>query len=510
MTTLTHAQARAYLHAAADDRLPAAERAALDEHLAECAGCRADAAELTSLEADLTQALLRGLEATPLPADLPARVLARSRGAFTRNRLGDALTLALGTGALAIVVGVFAWALGSQPPAEVQPLQGAATEAGSTPTPPPWPTPDFTQQPLQSFPGLVFPGTGSLFGFTLDQPDFGTLVVTLLWEPDDPSTLGLTPAPFSSVQTQVPTDPPAPGLMAFVQLEDGAGQLVAQSDAPLPGSPWGAGSFATITLHPVALPADRPGVYRLFAGVYDSATGARVPAEGTTLERMELGQVTWPLPTATPRPPPGTPTPCQLGCDTATPTPAFLEYFVQAGDTCASIAASFGMPAERLIADNVDRVGPDCSQLVPGTIVLISSAYLLPPTPFSVDTSATPPATFTPCQVGCPEATATATHPPSATPLPTGTPPPPTPTPLPALTESPPSATPPPPPTTEAPPAPAVTETGSPTPWPTLTDTPLPAASATPCEGACPETPTPAPFTPEATATPLPTYTPTP
>ncbi|MBL8058961.1 MAG: zf-HC2 domain-containing protein [Anaerolineales bacterium] len=427
MSPLPHPQARAYLQLAADDRLGADEHAALTTHLAECAECRAYAADLERLTAALPEALAHGLETTPLPAGLAARVRARARGLPLRQRITDAVALALGAGAVLSLAAVFAWALGRQPPA-FQPAEGGSGPAELTSTPPPWPTADFTQQPLHGLPPVVFAGAGSLQGFVLDQPAPGALVVTLLWLP-----------------AEAPAD-----LQAFVHLEAAPGQVLAQSDAPFPGVPWGAGGYM-VTEHTLRLPPEAPGLYHLYAGLYDPAAGARLSVEGAADARVDLGEVAWPLATATPFSPPGTPTPCLAGCLAATPTPFPLELL-----------------------------------------------------------SATPLPTYTPCQIGCPDLSATPL-PPSATPLPTWTP-------TPAAGFD---------PTLPPTPCQAGCPDWSPTPppWPTFTATPLspPEASATPaCDGDCQGTWTPAPYTPEASytpctigcpdlsATPLPTATPWP
>lgn len=73
---------------------------------------------------------------------------------------------------------------------------------------------------------------------------------------------------------------PPPGLVLFAHLiaEDGA--RVAQVDLPLPVAEWTAGGYARQEL-PLALPADLPaGRYRLYVGLYDSASGARLPLSG--------------------------------------------------------------------------------------------------------------------------------------------------------------------------------------------------------------------------------------
>jgi hypothetical protein len=76
----------------------------------------------------------------------------------------------------------------------------------------------------------------------------------------------------------------------FLHLRDESGNLVAQADGPpldgwYPTSWWTAGEWISDT-HTFALPVETPpGVYRLVAGLYDPATGARLGGE------IDLGQV---------------------------------------------------------------------------------------------------------------------------------------------------------------------------------------------------------------------------
>ncbi len=76
---------------------------------------------------------------------------------------------------------------------------------------------------------------------------------------------------------------PAADYLMFVHLLDAQGQRVAQIDAPPGGAElpptgaWEAGQQIAVPL-PVALPTSLPsGEYRLAVGLYDSATGARLP-----------------------------------------------------------------------------------------------------------------------------------------------------------------------------------------------------------------------------------------
>lgn len=75
---------------------------------------------------------------------------------------------------------------------------------------------------------------------------------------------------------------PPPDLVLFAHLiaEDGA--RVAQVDLPLPVAEWTPGGYARQEL-PLALPANLPaGRYRLFVGLYDSTSGARLPLRGVS------------------------------------------------------------------------------------------------------------------------------------------------------------------------------------------------------------------------------------
>jgi multisubunit Na+/H+ antiporter MnhB subunit len=63
----------------------------------------------------------------------------------------------------------------------------------------------------------------------------------------------------------------------FVHLIGPGGRRYAQLDLPYPTSQWGANRFMS-THMPLALPSDAPpGIYRLIIGLYDLASGARLP-----------------------------------------------------------------------------------------------------------------------------------------------------------------------------------------------------------------------------------------
>ncbi|HEX9595569.1 MAG TPA: hypothetical protein VF982_01710, partial [Anaerolineales bacterium] len=57
MTKLSHEQARAFVEQAADGVLDATKQQSLSMHLADCSACAAYAAELNSLEQELSESL---------------------------------------------------------------------------------------------------------------------------------------------------------------------------------------------------------------------------------------------------------------------------------------------------------------------------------------------------------------------------------------------------------------------------------------------------------------------
>lgn len=75
-------------------------------------------------------------------------------------------------------------------------------------------------------------------------------------------------------------DAPPPGVRLFAHLVGSDGQRVTQADLPLPVDTWSPGSYVRQEL-PLALPGNLlPGRYRLFAGIYDPVSGARLPLGG--------------------------------------------------------------------------------------------------------------------------------------------------------------------------------------------------------------------------------------
>jgi hypothetical protein len=94
--------------------------------------------------------------------------------------------------------------------------------------------------------------------------------------------------------------PPGRSYKVFAHLLDTSGNAVAQHDGiphgwGYPTSEWHAGEIVRDRIR-LLLPADTPpGHYRLFAGMYDEATGERLPLlhegqrqEGDTLQLAEI------------------------------------------------------------------------------------------------------------------------------------------------------------------------------------------------------------------------------
>jgi len=112
--------------------------------------------------------------------------------------------------------------------------------------------------------GAKFPGVGTLVGYTLETDSLDRTIpidVTLIWRGDQTPDLSYT---------------------VFVQLLNPDGQVIAQADSipaanTRPTSGWRPGEYIVdvqqLTFHPDA----QPGPARLIVGLYDPATGARVP-----------------------------------------------------------------------------------------------------------------------------------------------------------------------------------------------------------------------------------------
>jgi hypothetical protein len=141
-----------------------------------------------------------------------------------------------------------------------------------------WPPPP--AQPLT--PAPLFGGNATLLGYDLPNGarvnPGDTVQVNLYWLPQGPFAADLT---------------------TFVHLVGPDGTLAAQHDKPpmdgfYPTRRWQPGEpladFFTLTL-----PADIPaGKYQLFTGLYDPATGVRVPGESDNETRDA-----WPIATIT-------------------------------------------------------------------------------------------------------------------------------------------------------------------------------------------------------------------
>ncbi len=114
-----------------------------------------------------------------------------------------------------------------------------------------------------------FSGVGSLVGFTLNSGSFDRsqpVPITLVWQAAQAAGTSYT---------------------VFVQLVSSEGRVIAQSDAmpaqnQRPTTGWRAGEYI-VDEHQLTFHADaRPGPARLIAGLYDAATGERLPLDGGT------------------------------------------------------------------------------------------------------------------------------------------------------------------------------------------------------------------------------------
>jgi hypothetical protein len=112
-------------------------------------------------------------------------------------------------------------------------------------------------------------------------------------------TLADTAAPGQTLPvefTWLPLQPPQTNYNLFLQLLNPEGGLVAQHDSPLnggytPPTTWSP-HVPHIARHALSLPPDLPpGPYRLIAGLYDPATGQRLPVSDQS-DFVELGNVT--------------------------------------------------------------------------------------------------------------------------------------------------------------------------------------------------------------------------
>ena len=95
---------------------------------------------------------------------------------------------------------------------------------------------------------------------------------------------------------------PAADYTVFVHVLDQDGKIVAQYDGPpaggeLPTRAWSPGATSADAIS-IPLPSSlSPGAYRLIAGLYDAATGARLPVAGGgggPVDIVLLGGFTWP------------------------------------------------------------------------------------------------------------------------------------------------------------------------------------------------------------------------
>jgi len=95
---------------------------------------------------------------------------------------------------------------------------------------------------------------------------------------------------------------PAADYTVFVHVLDQDGKIVAQYDGPLAGGEmptraWSPGATFADTISIPLPPSLAPGTYRVVAGLYDAATGARLTVAGGgsgPVDIVLLGGITWP------------------------------------------------------------------------------------------------------------------------------------------------------------------------------------------------------------------------
>lgn len=256
MSTLNHEQARYYLHSG-QEQLDAGEQAALDRHLAECAACRAYAANLGDLQARLTRLMrARWGNYSPSP-EIKDRVQARlRRTSRQRNILRFAGSLA--TPALIILAVALGWLI-----TRSGPVPSAPSVPMATATPPGTPLPGADSGGWPALSGLAtFGDRFRLLGYELTSdyfPPGRSIHVTLIWQTRELAT----------------------SQVVFLNVLDAGDDLVAQVDAPLVSescdTPNRSSPGMVFACYAIPLPVDlAAGRYRLAAGVYDPAGGARL------------------------------------------------------------------------------------------------------------------------------------------------------------------------------------------------------------------------------------------
>jgi hypothetical protein len=124
--------------------------------------------------------------------------------------------------------------------------------------------------------GADFAGRATLLGYESFPARGGEdLHLTLYWRADAPMVTDYT---------------------VFVHVLDAAGHTVVQADAPpqagrYPTHWWDRGEVVA-DQHTVPLPADlRPGEYRMRVGLYNPASGERLPLGGMNGDAVELGPI---------------------------------------------------------------------------------------------------------------------------------------------------------------------------------------------------------------------------
>ncbi len=146
MKALSHSQAKQWIQLAADGLLPVERQQNLHAHLQGCAECGAYAAELSALEANLSEALKAHWPQSGLPTHRKGKLVKELQSQFGKSAGGaGSWTRLLWLAPLVVLAGLTTWfyGLGGQPRSQgTAPAQVSATATASqTATPSASPTP---------------------------------------------------------------------------------------------------------------------------------------------------------------------------------------------------------------------------------------------------------------------------------------------------------------------------------------------------------------------------------
>jgi hypothetical protein len=301
--SLTHQQARYYVHLGQDQLIPA-EQGTLDTHLANCTDCRRYAGEVAGLQSRLAETMrLRWQKQIPSPV-INGQAQTRLRRKIRQHQVWR-LTHSVATAAATLLlVAALAWLAWRTRPGPDTPVAGVTLTAPASP-----------QLPVPAggdgatLPGLViFGNQAKLLGYSLPATSFA---------PGDTVNLSL----YGQTQSA--------NFAFFAHLFEADNTVVAQSDVP--GSAAACSLVSrhsaglVVTCLSLALPSTLPaGSYQLRVGVYDQANGQRLTTpdgqESFLLTPLQVGLLPPKTPPSLPTPAPAaTPYPIPASCPVTLP-----------------------------------------------------------------------------------------------------------------------------------------------------------------------------------------------